>query len=285
MKPSEQRYSDLTFRTEKHCGLTIEGFSRAAMQTYWRIPELKLGFDLGGHPWEFMNTPVWFVSHTHMDHLLALPAYVCRRRMMKMEKPAIFLPAPKVHAVQKLLDAFTHLDHGKLPCDLIGVRPGEAYELSREYAVSVTETFHPIASVGYTIWERKKKLKEEYRGRTQEEIRHLALCGIDVSQEIKSPRVSYLGDSTPQGLDDNPEMYEADILIMEMSFAARRHKTEKIHRRGHIHLDDIIERKDVFRNKKIIVSHFSTRCTDAEIEKTVRRRLPDMLDGRLILWF
>ena len=41
----------------KHDGLTVEGYSRAAVQSYWRIPELKLGFDLGAHPWDFMGTP------------------------------------------------------------------------------------------------------------------------------------------------------------------------------------------------------------------------------------
>ena len=33
--------------THQHAGLTIEGYSRAAVQSYWRVPELKLGFDLG----------------------------------------------------------------------------------------------------------------------------------------------------------------------------------------------------------------------------------------------
>ena len=54
-------------------GFTIEGYSRAAVQTYWRIPELKLGFDLGAQPWEFMGTPTWFITHTHLDHIAALP--------------------------------------------------------------------------------------------------------------------------------------------------------------------------------------------------------------------
>ena len=49
-----------------HNGLTIEGYSRAAVQTYWRIPELKLGFDLGANPgisWAprrgSYRTPTW----------------------------------------------------------------------------------------------------------------------------------------------------------------------------------------------------------------------------------
>ena len=62
------------------------------MQSYWRIPELKLGFDLGAQPWDFIGTPTWFVSHTHLDHVAALPVYVARRRMMKMEPPTIYLP-------------------------------------------------------------------------------------------------------------------------------------------------------------------------------------------------
>jgi ribonuclease Z len=80
------------FRTLKHNDLTIEGYSRAAVQSYWRIPELKLGFDLGAQPWDFMGTPTWCITHTHLDHLAALPVYVARRRMMKMEPPVIYLP-------------------------------------------------------------------------------------------------------------------------------------------------------------------------------------------------
>ena len=67
---------NLPVKTLTHGDLTIEGFSRAAVQSYWRIPELKLGFDLGAHPWDFMGTPNWFVTHCHMDHIVALPVYV-----------------------------------------------------------------------------------------------------------------------------------------------------------------------------------------------------------------
>ena len=81
------------YRSLSHNGLTVEGYSRAAVQSYWRIPELRLGFDLGGQPWGFMGTPTWFVSHTHLDHISALPVYVARRRMMKMDPPTIYVPA------------------------------------------------------------------------------------------------------------------------------------------------------------------------------------------------
>src|SRR5271168_274025 len=80
------------YLSHHHAGLTVEGYSRAAVQSYWRIPELKLGFDLGAQPWDFMGTGTWMVTHTHLDHVAALPVYVARRRMMKMEPPTLYLP-------------------------------------------------------------------------------------------------------------------------------------------------------------------------------------------------
>src|SRR5579863_4326391 len=108
----------------RHAGLTIEGYSRAAVQSYWRIPELKLGFDLGAQPWDFMGTPTWLLTHTHLDHIAALPVYVARRRMMRMEPPRIYLPAGAVEDVRRLLLVMQRLDRGRQVCDLVGVEPG-----------------------------------------------------------------------------------------------------------------------------------------------------------------
>ena len=106
---------NVSFRQLVHNDLTIEGFSRAAVQSFWRIPELKIGFDLGAHPWEFMGTPTWFISHTHLDHVAALPVYVARRRMMKMEPPTIYLPEHAVDPVRQMLRSFSKLDRGRMP--------------------------------------------------------------------------------------------------------------------------------------------------------------------------
>ncbi len=103
-RPAEDRMlNNMPVKTLVHKDLTIEGYSRAAVQTYWRIPELKLGFDLGAQPWDFMGTSTWFVSHTHLDHIAGLPVYVARRRMMKMEPPTIYLPEDAIESVEKIL--------------------------------------------------------------------------------------------------------------------------------------------------------------------------------------
>jgi len=112
----------------------------------------------------------------------------------------------------------------------------------------------------------------------------LRLSGVEISYEIKMPRVAYLGDSTVRGLDDNPAMYDADVLITELTFVTPEHRKEAIQKFGHLHLDDLKKRRAKFRNQLIIASHFSSRYHEKEIEHSVRKQVPDMFDDRLLLW-
>ncbi|HET6882536.1 MAG TPA: metal-dependent hydrolase [Pirellulales bacterium] len=276
--------NNVPFKTLVHKGLTIEGYSRAAVQTYWRFPELKIGFDLGAQPWAFMGTGTWLVSHAHLDHIAALPVYVARRRMMKMEPPTIYLPETAVEHVERILKLFTRLDRGRLPCTLLATRPGDEIELSRELVVTVSSTKHTVPSLGFVVWERRKKLKPEYLELSGDQIRDLRLSGKEVTEERRLPRLAYLGDSSPEGLDNCPAMFEAQVLITELTFVAPRHRKDKIHKFGHIHLDDLIERRSRFRNELIVASHFSTRYHQKQVRQHVEQALPDMLEGRLHLW-
>ncbi|MDA1055307.1 MAG: MBL fold metallo-hydrolase [Planctomycetota bacterium] len=271
-------------RTLKHGRITIEGYSRAAVQTYWRIPEMKLGFDLGAQPWDFMGTSTWFVSHTHLDHIAALPVYVARRRMMKMDPPTIYLPDHAVETVERLLKVYRQLDRGRLPCELIPVKAGDEIELSRELVVTASATHHTVPALGYIVWERKQKLKPEFADLRGDEIRDLKLSGVEITNEVRVPELAYLGDSAPAGLDNCPAMYEARVLISEMTFVAPSHRKDKIHKHGHMHLDDYVERKDRFKNERVIVGHFSTRYNSRQIRELVSKALPDMLGDRLYLW-
>ncbi|RIK88568.1 MAG: metal-dependent hydrolase [Planctomycetota bacterium] len=271
-------------KTVQHGNLTIEGYSRAAVQSYWRFPELSLGFDLGGQPWGFMGTETWFVTHGHLDHVAALPVYVARRRMMKMAPPVIYAPVETIEPIQQVIKSFIRLDRGRMPCDLRGLQPGDEVGLSRELVVTASAMKHTVPSLGYVVWDRRHKLKAEYRELAGEQIRDLRLAGTEVTEEVRVPLVAYAGDTAPAGLDACPAMYDAKILIAEMTFVAPEHRKEKIHKFGHMHLDDFVERRGRFRNELVIAAHLSTRYGGPVVERMVRKALPDMLGGRLMLW-
>jgi ribonuclease Z len=176
------------------------------------------------------------------------------------------------------------LDRGRMICDLHGVTAGQEIALSREHVVTTFATTHTIPSVGYLVWERRNKLKEEYHGLPGDKIRDLRLSGVEVTREVRTPILGYTGDTSPAGLDNYPPAYEAKILITEMSFIRPNHRREKIHKFGHMHLDDFLERADRFKNELIVVAHFSTRYNAPEVRRLVEAKLPANLRDRVKLW-
>ena len=254
------------------------------MQTYWRVPELNIGFDLGAQPWDFMGTPTWFVSHTHLDHVAALPVYVARRRMMKMEPPVIYVPAESLDDVRKLMLIMQRLDRGRQLADVRPLVAGAEIELGRNHVVGVYNTVHTSPSRGFVVWDRRHKLKDEFSGLPGEKIKELRLSGVAVTREVRIPLLAYTGDTAPAGLDLNPAFFEAKILITELSFIRASHRRDKIHKFGHMHLDDFVERAGKFRNDVIVAGHFSTRYHPNEVRKLLDTKLPAELRDKIKLW-
>jgi ribonuclease Z len=203
---------------------------------------------------------------------------------MKMDPPRIYMPAEMIEPVERILRLFTRLDRGRMPCQLLPLQPGDEIELGRELVVTASATKHTVPSLGYVVWERRHKLKAEYQGLTGEQIRDIRLGGQEVTEEQRKPILAYLGDTAPEGLDNNPAMYEAKILICEMTFVSPEHRKDKIHKFGHMHLDDFVERQDRFQNELIVAGHLSTRYHANVVRRHVEKAFPDMMDGRLKLW-
>jgi ribonuclease Z len=315
---AERPVDNAPYYSHTHGGLTVEGWSRAAVQSYWRVPELNVGFDLGAHPWDFMGTPTWFVSHTHLDHVAALPVYVARRRMMKMDPPTIYVPEEAAEDVRRLMHIMQRLDKGKQTQDCVkGIRAGDEVELGRNHSVAAFDTrstgiaadeipdrelddeleahvvtafntVHTIPSRGFVVYEKRKKLKKEYLGLPGAKIKELRLAGeasgVPITEEVKDPILAYTGDTSPAGLDACPDCFRAKILITEMSFVRASHRRDKIHKFGHMHLDDFVERAGRFQNELIVAAHFSTRYHPNEVRKLLDAKLPAELKAKMKIW-
>lgn len=278
------RIENAPYLAHRHGGLTVEGWSRAGIQSYWRIPELRIGFDLGAIPWDFTPTGTWFVSHGHIDHLLALPGLVARRGMLKYPPPVVHVPAESADAVRQLLTAWTALDGGEQACTVVGLAPGDRADISADHYVTAFPTAHPVPSRGYVVWERRHKLKPEYAGLADDELKRLRDAGTGLSVPVSVPLVCYTGDTGPAGLEAEPALYEAKILIVEMSFARPDHRRDKVHGHGHLHLDDFADRAARFQNELIIAAHVTSRDEPGDFQKWANERLPAGLRERVSVW-
>jgi len=278
------RIDNAPYLSHTHGGLTVEGWSRAGIQSYWRVPELKVGFDLGAVPWDFTPTGTWFVTHAHLDHLMALPALLARRWMLKYPPTTVYVPAEIVDDVWALLAAWRTLDRGAQDCTLVGMSPGDSVNVSDSHYVTAFPTAHPVPSRGYVVWERRNKLKEEYVGLPGDRLKQLRESGAVLTAVMPVPLVCYTGDTGPAGLDADPAVYTARILITEMSFARAEHSREKIHEFGHLHLDDFADRADRFQNELIIAGHVTSRDEPANFRQWAAERLPSGLRARFQVW-
>src|SRR5262249_49596864 len=127
-------------------------------------------------------------------------------------------------------------------------------------------------------------LKEEYHGLPGDRIRDLRLSGVAVTREGRVPLLAYTGDTSPPGLDHYAPAHQAQVLINQLSFIRPHHRREKIHKFGHMHLDDFLERADRFQNELIICAHFSTRYHPQEVRRLLDAKLPPQLRDRMKFW-
>ncbi len=127
-----------------------------------------------------------------------------------------------------------------------------------------------IKSLGCRVVQVKRKLKAEFRSLLGEEIRRITeeKGKAFTTEEVRTPLLSYSGD-TP--VTDPQRWNHSNILIHEATFL--RHKEgvkEKKHGNKHSTLEEVMEMVSGLSIRTLVLSHFSPRYSDEEIDRQVR---------------
>lgn len=261
---------------------TIKGVSVGGVYTSLCVPELDVLFDIGISPRSFVGVDHLLISHGHADHIGALPALMGVRGLSRKGAPRTFLPAEIVDDVRIALAALSRIQRYQLEPELIGVRPGEVHQLYGDLHARVFKTYHPVPSVGYQLFRRVRKLRSEYRDMPGAEIARRREAGDDLFEWHERPEIAYATDTLIEVVDREPSLLESRVLVLECTFLDERKERAEARSRCHIHLDEILERADAFRNERLVLMHFSQIYSPDEVRSILQRRCPPHLFERIL---
>jgi len=265
MTSSMEHFDQRTWKFP-HCKFTLHGHSRSAHSTCFFIPELGWALD-GGLPIH-KDVDYVFVTHGHLDHSFNIPFMLSRKQVMN-----VFVPPGTAHFFQnfmvssfKLNDATDDIHDRHYTINT--AETNVMFEIGghQKYTMRAINCVHSVPCVGYYFYEKRTKLKEEYRAMSGAEIGKLRKSGVDVSEHVDFPLFAYLGDTTTEVFEKNPDVFSFPVIITECTFLGESYAEEAVSR-GHTCWTTLFPY--VQKNPQItfVLIHFSLRYSNNEILK------------------
>lgn len=263
--------------------LEIIGYSVAGEETVVAVPQLDVCFDIGKAPNQIISINNILLTHGHMDHAAGIAYYLSHRNFCGQSPGTILAPENLIEPIREVIDAWSRLDGNKVPANLVGVKAGDEYQIKPNLFTRVFPTKHSRGSVGYSVIERRKKLKPEYARLTGPQIVELKRQGVEIDYPLEIPIVSYLGDTQYVDFSQLKYIAESRILIAECTFYETEH-AGRAEAGRHMHINEFAELMEKLQNEHIIITHTTQRTPMREIRKTLKEALsPEKYDKVILL--
>ncbi len=252
--------------------LDILGYSIAGEETVVAMPQLDVCFDVGKAPDQIIPINNILLTHGHMDHAAGIAYYLSHRNFCGQTPGTILAPQNLLGPMKQIIDAWGRLDGNKIPANLVGVKAGTEYQIKPNLFVRVFPTKHTRGSVGYTVIEKRKKLKPEYSELTGPQLVELKKQGIKIDYPLEIPIASYLGDTQYVDFSQLKYIAESKILIIECTFYVCEH-AERAEAGRHMHINEFAELIEKMNNEHIIITHTTQRTPMRDINRILKESL------------
>jgi ribonuclease Z len=262
--------------------MEILGYSVAGEETVVAMPQLDVCFDIGKAPDQVIPINNVLLTHGHMDHAAGIGYYLSHRKFCGQKPGTVLAPANLLGPIRQIIEAWGKLDGNMIPAKLVGVKAGDEYQIKPNLFAKVFPTKHSRGSVGFTVIERRKKLKSEYVNLTGPQIVELKKQGVTIDYPLEIPIVTYLGDTRYVDFAQLDYIAKSRILIAECTFFEGEH-TERADAGKHMHIDEFAGLIERMENEYIIITHLTQRTNMAEIRKILKQKLAKKLYDRIIL--
>jgi ribonuclease Z len=260
----------------------VQGLSIAGEMTCVQVPELDVGFDMGWCPRALLSSKHVAISHGHMDHVGALPYFCSQRRFQGMGTARIVCDTKLAPAIQEMMRGFVRAENQTTPYELLPLAPEESIEIKNNIMLRGFETEHTVPSFGYSVIERRSKLREEYVGLPQEKLKELKQRGVEITRVLEIPLVAYMGDTAPGPHLVRDDVRKAQIVVCECTFFEPDHRSRaKIGM--HMHVDDVVEWLGVLECQVLVMTHISRRTNLSSARKELLDRAGPERAARVVM--
>jgi len=263
--------------------LEIIGYSVAGEETVVAIPQLDVCFDVGKAPDQIIPINHILLTHGHMDHSAGIAYYLSQRNFCGQSPGTVLAPENLLAPIKQIIGASARLDGNQIPAKLVGVKAADEYQIKPNLITRVFPTKHSSGSVGYSIIEKRKKLKSEYLRLTGPQIVELKKQGIEIDYPVEIPIVTYIGDTQYVDFSQLEYIAKSRILIAECTFYEDEH-AGRAEAGRHMHVTEFAELLKKLQNEHIIITHTTQRTPIQEIRKILKETVPPDKFEKVILF-
>jgi ribonuclease Z len=259
--------------------LTISGHSTALFSTWIFIEEWRLLFDAGdGVMSNLMHRSRKIrnvaISHADRDHIFGLLQLNHHNSGHNLESVLYPRQARSIERMRDFAWSFDRETAGKYEWQ--PVEPGQTYPLSNELGLRPIRNSHlarmgdDVRSLGYVVMRRYRRLKEEFEGLPQTELRRIGTekGSHYLTEAREEPLLAYSGDT---GLLPADTWMGAKTLIHEATFLREGEVEEGWPGHEHSTLDQVLPMAREASPDRLIIHHVSSRYRMGEVSAEVRR--------------
>jgi len=246
-------------------GIKLVGFTMGGEESVVIAPELNVAFDVGRAPRQVIPIDNVCITHGHMDHAAGVAYYFSQRGFLGLPGGRVIIHRSLAQHIQQLMAVWAEIERHPSPGVVLGVDHLEDVELRRGLVVRPFDVNHCSGALGYSIIEKRHKLKADFAGMSGPQLVAMKKQGTDIEDHIEVTLLTYTGDTTVGRFLELDFVRKSRVVLIECTFFDRE-QIDRARAGRHIHVSDLPRVFADLPESQIVLTH-PTRRTDMRVNK------------------